>query len=94
MKLIIIAAIGVLGSSAAYAQGSHYVQGHTTRSGNYVSGHYATNPNSTKLDNYSTQGNMNPYTGQSGTVDPYRSTQSNPTGSPYNSGRSRSGWPN
>jgi len=31
-----------------------------------------TNPNSTKLDNYSTKGNVNPYTGKPGTVDPDR----------------------
>jgi len=41
---------------------SHYVQPHTTSSGNYVSGHWATNPNNTQLDNFGTRGNLNPYT--------------------------------
>jgi hypothetical protein len=49
---------------------SHYVSPHTTSSGNYVSGHYQTNPNSTQMDNYSTRGNLNPHTGEYGTRTP------------------------
>jgi hypothetical protein len=45
---------------------SHYVQPHMTSSGESVSGHYQTNPNSTTLDNYGTRGNVNPYTGAIG----------------------------
>jgi hypothetical protein len=45
---------------------SHYVQPHITSNGSSVQGHYATNPNSTQLDNYSTRGNLNPYTGAVG----------------------------
>lgn len=33
----------------------------------YVSSYYKTSPNNTKLDNYSTKGNYNPYTGKVGT---------------------------
>jgi hypothetical protein len=51
--------------------GSHAVKGYTTKNGVYVAPHRATNPNSTKLDNWSTKGNVNPYTGKPGTVDPY-----------------------
>jgi hypothetical protein len=51
-----------------------------------------TNANSTKLDNWSTQGNVNPYTGQSGTVDPYAQTQSNPYGTPNNAPRRGNPW--
>jgi hypothetical protein len=47
--------------------GSHYVHGYTRGDGTYVPGHYATNPNSTPNDNYSTKGNENPWTGKSGT---------------------------
>ncbi len=42
--------------------------------GAYVAPSVRTSPNYTKLDNYSTKGNYNPYTGKSGTVDPYRPT--------------------
>lgn len=50
-----------------------YVRGHTTKSGTYVEPHYRSDSNSTKLDNYSSKGNSNPYTGKQGTVDPYKS---------------------
>ena len=53
------------------SSGSHYVSGYTTKNGVYVPPHHATNPNDTKLDNWSTKGNVNPYTGKLGTVDPY-----------------------
>ena len=45
----------------------HYVRGYTTRSGTYVAPHRQTNPNGTKSDNWSTKGNVNPYTGKLGT---------------------------
>ena len=40
--------------------------------GTYVMPSYRTSPNKTKLDNYSTKGNYNPYSGKSGTVNPYK----------------------
>ena len=49
---------------------SHPVQGHTTSSGTYVAPYVATNPNNTTRDNYSTSGNVNPYTGAVGTRNP------------------------
>ncbi len=42
----------------------------STRS--YVMPSYRSSPNKTKLDNYSTRGNYNPYTGKTGTRNPYR----------------------
>lgn len=54
-------------SSTSHATGEHYVSSYVTKSGTYVSGHYQTNPNSTRNDNYSTRGNINPHTGQPGT---------------------------
>ncbi|MFA6392589.1 MAG: hypothetical protein WCW54_00680 [Candidatus Paceibacterota bacterium] len=38
----------------------------------YVAPSYRTSPNKTKLDNYSTKGNYNPYSGKKGTVKPYK----------------------
>ena len=43
-----------------------YVQGYTKNNGTYVQGHYRTAPNNTVNDNWSTRGNVNPYTGKSG----------------------------
>ena len=40
--------------------------------GSYVMPFYRTSPNKTKLDNYSTKGNYNPYTGRAGTKNLYR----------------------
>ncbi len=65
-----------------------YVNGYVKRNGTYVQGHYRSSQNDTKLDNYSTQGNVNPYTGQSGTVNPYRVKTG---GSIYGSGSSTYG---
>ena len=48
------------------------VKPHVTKQGIYKPPSYRTSPNSTKMDNYSTKGNFNPYTGKSGTVDPYK----------------------
>ncbi len=38
----------------------------------YVNSYYKTSPNKTKLDNYSTKGNYNPYTGKKGYTSPYK----------------------
>lgn len=66
-------------SAAAEARGggggrggsSHSVGGYTTSRGTYVEPHHATNPNGTKVDNWTTRGIVNPYTGQSGTKSPF-----------------------
>ena len=60
--------------SIATAQSSHYVHGYSRSDGTYVQPHMQTNPNSTPMDNWTTRGNVNPYTGQAGTRDPYGSS--------------------
>lgn len=50
-----------------HSSGEHYTSGYFRSNGTYVSGYHATNPNSTHNDNFSTRGNINPYTGQPGT---------------------------
>jgi hypothetical protein len=52
--------------------GDTSVRGYTRKDGTYVQPHMRTAPNSSKLDNYSTKGNVNPYTGKEGTQDPFR----------------------
>ena len=42
------------------------VNGYTRSDGSYVGGHYRSSPNSSVYDNWSTYGNVNPYTGQKG----------------------------
>lgn len=67
MKTVILLCAALAAAAPLSAQSSHYVSGHTTRSGAYVAPHYQTSPNSTTSDNWSTRGNVNPYTGQAGT---------------------------
>ena len=52
-----------------------YVQPHVTKNGTYVQGHYRSAPDTNPYNNYGTQGNANPYTGQAGTRDPYQVQQ-------------------
>lgn len=58
----------------AMAAGSHSVKGYYKKDGTFVAPSQATNPNSTKVDNYSSKGNYNPATGKEGTKDPYALT--------------------
>ncbi len=69
MKLL-IAAIVISVSTVVLAD--EYVKGHVKSDGTYVQGHYKTEANDTKTDNYSSKPNVNPYTGKKGTVDPYK----------------------
>lgn len=82
MKKLAILLGGAAVCCASFAQGQHYVAPHVTRDGTYVEGHYQTNPDSSRQNNWSTQGNVNPYTGQAGTVNPYQQPQM-PRGSMY-----------
>ena len=43
-----------------------YINGYTKSNGTHVEGHYRSNPNNTKSDNWSTNGNINPYTKEEG----------------------------
>lgn len=52
--------------------GTVRVKGGVTKTGTYRQPSLRTVPNSTKLDNWSTRGNANPYTGKKGTVNPYK----------------------
>jgi len=57
-------------TSGADARGVR-VSGYVKKDGTYVAPHYRSAPNRSTLDNYSTRGNYNPYTGQAGKKDPY-----------------------
>ena len=47
-----------------------HVRSYIRHNGQYVGPHFRTAPNHTKLDNWSTRGNINPYTGKAGTKPP------------------------
>lgn len=68
-KALWLGLFGTFMAGSAIAQVPY--QGYVRNNGTYVQPHYQSNPNNTRLDNYSTQGNVNPFTGQQGTVNPY-----------------------
>lgn len=85
MKLLILAPL-LLCCIPAFASGSRsyktatyhaprastvHVSAHVTKTGTYVAPSYRTAPNRTKVDNWSSKPNVNPYTGKAGTKDPY-----------------------
>jgi hypothetical protein len=71
VTIVIVAALLV---APAFAKDT-YVKPHVRKDGTYVEGHYRSAPNNNQYDNYSSQGNHNPYTGQQGTVNPYPTPQ-------------------
>jgi|KBSSwiStaDraftv2_1062776.scaffolds.fasta_scaffold1390795_1 hypothetical protein len=54
-------------AQARSSGGRVHVPGHTTKSGTHVAPHVRSAPNSTKRDNWSSKGNVNPHTGKAGT---------------------------
>jgi hypothetical protein len=73
LTLILLCALTALNAQV-------YVRGYYRSDGTYVQPHYRSYPNHTVYDNYSTKGNINPYTGKKGTKNPpsYRSHTSSP----------------
>lgn len=67
MRIIICLALGCMALSASADES---VKGYTKKDGTYVAPYQKTDPNKSKSDNYSSKGNVNPYTGKKGTVDP------------------------
>ena len=68
MLNFIILFFTVMISVTSYAKDVH-VNGYYKKNGAYVEPHYRSSPDSSKSNNWSTQGNYNPYTGKQGTVD-------------------------
>ena len=65
--------IGLLSFSAPVEAKTVSVKGYYKPStGRYVMPSYRTSPNNTKIDNYSSKGNYNPYSGKVGKVNPYK----------------------
>lgn len=84
MKALLLFALTLM--FALPAQASDYVQGYTRRDGTYVQPHFKTAPDNNAWNNYSTRGNVNPYTGQRGYETPSPSYQ------PYGSGSGYGGY--
>ena len=63
-RLIAFVAFLIVASSSL---ADTFVNGYVKRDGTYVPPHIRSSPDSTNWNNYSTQGNYNPYTGSEGT---------------------------
>lgn len=91
MKLLLL--MGLLATSAS-ALADEYVNGYYRQNGTYVPPHYRSSPDTTPLNNWSTQGNVNPHTGEWGTRNPYAIQPIQPIQppEPRYAPRYRNGW--
>lgn len=87
MKKTLLAVL-LLTSTVAFAGGHHSVSGYTRSDGTYVQPHVQSNPDQYRNNNYSSQGNYNPNTGQTGKQ---RNEYSNPPqyNDSYNNGQGK-----
>ena len=69
--LILVLFLVISFSSITFAK-TVKVKSYFKSNGSYINSYYKTSPNKTKLDNYSTKGNYNIYTGKKGTVNLYK----------------------
>lgn len=78
MKKIVLSliALGLIFSyslfTASNANALQRVKGYTTKRGTYIAPHFKSSPNKSKFDNFSTKGNINPFNGKKGTVNPFK----------------------
>lgn len=69
-SLFVILLLALCGLNAQTNPNHVHVKGYYRSDGTYVSPHFRTAPNSTNRDNFSTIGNINPYTGKPGSIQP------------------------
>lgn len=84
MKKLLVALI--VASVSSLAAADNYVRPYVKNDGTFVEGHYKSAPDRNPYNNYSTQGNSNPYTGQQGSRDAYQVQQQYQQQPSYNSG--------
>lgn len=68
MKNLFFLIVFFLTTAFSFAQSQVWVNGYYRSNGTYVQGHYRTEKNHTVNDNWTTRGNVNPYTGKAGTL--------------------------
>jgi len=66
MIFLTIIAMGIATAQAATRVKGHY----NKKTGTYVASHYRSSADKSKYNNYSTKGNVNPYTGKKGYKSP------------------------
>ena len=65
--ITILAVLAAIYVTIAPADAAVKVRGYHRRNGTYVQPHYRSNPDGNPYNNWSTRGNVNPYTGKRGT---------------------------
>lgn len=71
LSTLLIISILIIFAGSAFARDVR-VKGYYRSNGTYVQPYYRTSPDNSILNNYSTKGNINPYTGSNGYKDPYK----------------------
>jgi len=73
LSIILVSVVLFLGASSFVEAKVSSVRGYYKPStGRYVSPYFRTSPNSYKWDNYSSKGNINPFTSKKGYVSPFK----------------------
>lgn len=72
--------------------GDVWVKPYYRKDGTSVGGHYRSRPDGNIFNNYSTQGNVNPYTGKKGYVNSFGNLDSGNSNSSKSKSRSYYGW--
>lgn len=75
MYKLIMFIFGIMVSTSAMAR-DVYVDDYYRKDGTYVPAHHRSQADGNPWNNYSTTGNVNPYTGEQGTVNPKTNTRS------------------
>lgn len=66
MKKLLVFLLVFLFAFRIAVSAAQCVKSYTKKNGTIVQNYMRSNPNKTKIDNYSTKGNINPYTGKRG----------------------------
>lgn len=86
--VFVVAVAVILSTSICHAR---HVNGYTRSNGTYVNGYNRSSSNSTVRDNYSYEGNTNPYTGEEG-HNKYKSSPSSEYYDPSTSDSNYNEW--
>ena len=70
--LILVFAVLYILFFAPNADAATRVKGYIKKNGTYVAPYFKSQPDRIKINNYSTKGNINPFNGKKGSVNPYK----------------------
>ncbi|VAX25829.1 hypothetical protein MNBD_NITROSPINAE02-172 [hydrothermal vent metagenome] len=71
MKKVIAVTLALLFMTVSASFAAERVRGYLKKDGTYVAPHFRSSPDGNQYNNWSSKGNVNPYTGKKGTKDSY-----------------------